>query len=115
MNMYWLFWILMTVCLVELLTSWLFRRRIRDNYRSLALFFKATGEDRLKDAATWLAIAKDPAQPKDARYHAAIVAANAQGCASTYLDVAIDIDHFMVNGKSLESRREIKIDEASNE
>jgi hypothetical protein len=115
MNMNWTFWILMTVCLIEGLSSWLFRRRIRQNYRSLALFFKATGEDRLKDAATWLAIVKDPEQPKDARYHAAMVVANAQGCASTYLDVAIDIDHFMVNGKSLESRREIKIDDVPNE
>lgn len=108
MNM--LAWILLALLLVEFAHSWLFRRRLKEQHQTLATLYSEVAKNRERDAAKWRARMRDPSLPPDERDRAYGHAVAATGNAYAYADVAADIEHVLVNGKSLESRRLLGVD-----
>lgn len=102
MNM--LVWILLALLLVELAHSWLFRRRLKRQHQTLATLYSEVAKNRERDAAKWRARMRDPSLPPDERDRAYGHAVAATGNAYAYADVAADIEHVLVNGKSIQSR-----------
>jgi hypothetical protein len=86
-----LVWILLLCCLLEGVSSWLFRRRLKAQHKMLTALFSNTSTRLRADADAWRAKAWDESLPKNERRQAYGFAMAYAAGAHAYADVAEDI------------------------
>lgn len=79
--------------------------------RELAAFFRDIASKRDQSANEWMRIADDTTQTHETRQSASRWFAQNRWEAFVYREAAEDVECFLVRGKSLDSRRTIKIEE----
>ena len=104
-------WVLLTICLAELASSWLFRRRMKMQHEMMVRLYSEIATNRRNDADTWTKKSFDfslsEKERRDAYYHAA----GAFGNVHAFEEVASDIEHFLINKQPFGSRRMYQADE----
>lgn len=100
-----LFWLTIAVVWGNIIGSWILRKGLREQYKAIADLYLQVALNRRADADAWIAKAKDHTLPLKDRQIAYGSASTALGNAVAFEEVARDIEHVLVNGKSFESRR----------
>lgn len=100
---------------LNILTTWLWRRRLKAQCHAMANFYAELATNRRADAAIWETSARNTPLPSETRRRAIGLAFNAMGNASALEDVANDIRRVFVDGKPLDSRHVIAPDEPTPE
>jgi hypothetical protein len=108
-----LFWLVVVSAWFHIAASWLFRRRLKAQHQMLVTIYSEVAKNRQADAETWRQKATDVSLSPKERRLAFGFAAGAIGNANAYADVAADIEHMLINGKTFESRRMIATEESS--
>ena len=104
-------WVLLAICLAELASSWLFRRRMKKQHEMMVRLYSEIATNRRNDAESWSKKSFDfsltEKERRDAYYHAA----GAFGNAHAFEEVAADIEHVLINRQPIGSRRMYQADE----
>jgi hypothetical protein len=99
-----LFWLMVVASWINLASSWLFRRRLKAQHKMMVELYRELAKRRRDDAEKWSHKAKEASLTALDRQLAYGHAMGAIGNAIACDDIAADIEHLLVNGKSLSSR-----------